>query len=74
MSSGESSRTVWHIGVLAVCLVAGLMVATAQRSAEENQLQVTESTRLSDLVRSAQANAEKVSADRDELAAQLDSL
>ncbi|MCX6474079.1 MULTISPECIES: DUF881 domain-containing protein [unclassified Rhodococcus (in: high G+C Gram-positive bacteria)] len=50
------------------------MVATAQRSAEENQLQVTESTRLSDLVRSAQANAEKVSADRDELAAQLDSL
>ena len=48
------------------------MVATAQRSAEENQLQVTESTRLSDLVRSAQANAEKVSADRDELAAQLD--
>jgi uncharacterized protein YlxW (UPF0749 family) len=74
VSSGESSRTVWHIGVLAVCLVAGLMVATAQRSAEENQLQVTESTRLSDLVRSAQANAEKVSADRDELAAQLDSL
>lgn len=57
-----------------MCLVAGLMVATAQRSAEENQLQVTDSTRLSDLVRSAQASADEVSARRDELAAQLDAL
>ena len=57
-SRNTGSRTFWRVGVLVVCLVAGLMAATATRSAEENQLQVTDSTRLSDLVRSAQANAD----------------
>lgn len=68
------TQNLWRVGVLVVCLVAGLMVATAQRSAEENQLQVTDSTRLSDLVRSAQANASDVSATRDQLSAQLNAL
>ncbi|WP_254922994.1 DUF881 domain-containing protein [Rhodococcus sp. OK302] len=68
------TQNLWRVGVLVVCLVAGLMVATAQRSAEENQLQVTDSTRLSDLVRSAQASAADVSATRDQLSAQLNAL
>ncbi|WP_424809249.1 DUF881 domain-containing protein [Rhodococcus sp. 27YEA15] len=74
MAETESSRTLWRIGALVVCLVAGLMVATAQRSAEENQLQVADSTRLSDLVRSAQANADEVTAQRDSLSAQVNAL
>ena len=73
-SRNTGSRTFWRVGVLVVCLVAGLMVATASRSAEENQLQVTDSTRLSDLVRSAQADADGISATRDELSAQLNAL
>ena len=74
MSQRGVTQNLWRVGVLVVCLVAGLMVATAQRSAEENQLQVTDSTRLSDLVRSAQANAADVSATRDQLSAQLNAL
>lgn len=50
------------------------MVSTAARSAEENQLQVADGTRLSDLVRSAQVDADGVSSSRDELSAQLNAL
>lgn len=57
-----------------VCLVAGLLVATTREVSHGNEIRAGDSTRLSDLVRNAQAETDEVAATRDELAAQVESL
>ncbi|MFZ2172762.1 MAG: DUF881 domain-containing protein [Rhodococcus sp. (in: high G+C Gram-positive bacteria)] len=64
----------WRISVLVVCLVAGLLVATTREVSHGNEIRAGDSTRLSDLVRNAQAETDEVAATRDELAAQVESL
>lgn len=64
----------WRFAVLAVCLIAGLLLATTREASQGNELRAGDSTRLSDLVRNAQAKSDEVAQTRDRLAAQVDSL
>ncbi|MCQ4119506.1 DUF881 domain-containing protein [Rhodococcus tibetensis] len=64
----------WRIAVLVVCLVAGVLVATTREVSHGNEIRAGDSTRLSDLVRNAQAETEDVAQTRDRLAAQVESL
>ncbi|NLG55998.1 MAG: DUF881 domain-containing protein [Rhodococcus sp.] len=66
--------TGWRILVLVVCVVAGLLVATTREVSAGNEIRARDTTRVSDLVRSAQANADEASAERDALAAQVEQL
>ncbi|CAM3194802.1 DUF881 domain-containing protein [Prescottella defluvii] len=64
----------WPIAVLVVCLVAGLLLATTRQVSHGNEIRAADSTRLSDLVRSAQVEADAAARARDELAAQVQDL
>ncbi|WP_084721831.1 DUF881 domain-containing protein [Rhodococcus marinonascens] len=64
----------WKIAVLGVCLAAGLLVSTTGVASHGNELRAGDSTRLSDLVRNAQAKTEAASDTRDQLAAQVETL
>ncbi|MDV7246078.1 MULTISPECIES: DUF881 domain-containing protein [Rhodococcus] len=64
----------WRIAVLVVCLVAGLLVATTREVSHGNEIRAGDSTRLSDLVRNAQAETDDVAETRDRLAAEVESL
>lgn len=64
----------WSIAVLVVCLVAGLLLATTREVSHGNELRATDSTRLSDLVRRAQHDADAAAATRDDLAAHVEQL
>ncbi|QHE66566.1 DUF881 domain-containing protein [Rhodococcus sp. WAY2] len=64
----------WRIAVLVVCLVAGLLVATTRQVSHGNEIRAGDSTRLSDLVRNAQAETDDVAETRDRLAAEVESL
>lgn len=60
--------------MLVVCLVAGLLVATTREVSHGNEIRAGDSTRLSDLVRNAQAETDDVAETRDRLAAEVQSL
>jgi uncharacterized protein YlxW (UPF0749 family) len=64
----------WRIAVLVACLVAGLLVATTREVSHGNEIRAGDSTRLSDLVRNAQAETDDVAETRDRLAAEVESL
>ncbi|PTR25686.1 uncharacterized protein YlxW (UPF0749 family) [Rhodococcus sp. OK519] len=65
---------VWSIAVLVVCLVAGLLIATTREVSHGNEIRAADSTRLSDLVRQAQAEVDRAASSRDALAAQVEEL
>ena len=69
-----SGSTGWRILVLVVCVVAGLLIATTREVSAGDEIRARDSTRVSDLVRNAQAKADEVGEVRDQLAAQVDSL
>ncbi|PTR44576.1 uncharacterized protein YlxW (UPF0749 family) [Rhodococcus sp. OK611] len=64
----------WKICVPVVCVVTGLLLATTRAVSEGNELRRGDTTRLSDLVRSAQADVDDAAGVRDGLAAQLAAL
>ncbi len=64
----------WIVCVPIVLLVAGLLFATTRAVSEGNELRRGDTTRLSDLVRVAQADLDRVTVQRDALAAQVKDL
>lgn len=71
MSDGKVTRLVWGSATLVVCLVAGLLLGTTRGVSDGNELRVSDSPRLSDLVRAAQSEAEQLAEARDGLAAEV---
>ncbi|MGW0042203.1 DUF881 domain-containing protein [Rhodococcus sp. NPDC003348] len=74
MTEGVRRSRLWLVGVPIVCLVAGLLFATAREVSAGDELRRGDTTRLSDLVRAAQGDLDRVTADRDGLVAQVDAL
>lgn len=60
--------------MLGVCLVAGFLVSTTGVASHGSEIRAGDSTRLSDLVRNAQAKIEMAADTRDQLAADVESL
>lgn len=65
-------RTAWRLGVPLVCLLAGVLLATTHGVSGGSEIRRSDSPRLVDLVREAQQSVERLSAQRDALAAQVD--
>ena len=65
-------RTAWRFGVPAVCLLAGLLLATTHGVSGGTDNRRGDSPRLVDLVREAQEAVDRLSAQRDALATQVD--
>lgn len=75
--AGEGRRrvsTFWKVCVPVVCLVTGLLFATTREVSAGDELRRGDTTRMSDLVRGAQADVDRVSDQRDALASQVESL
>lgn len=66
-------RSRWRFGVPVVCLLAGLLLATTHLVSAGREIRGSDSPRLVDLVHEAQASVDRLSAQRDALAAQIDS-
>lgn len=64
----------WLVCVPIVCLVAGLLFATTREVSAGNELRRGDTPRLSDLVRAAQSDLDRATADRDALVARVDAL
>jgi uncharacterized protein YlxW (UPF0749 family) len=65
-------RTAWRFGVPAVCLLAGLLLATTHGVSGGTDIRRSDSPRLVDLVREAQQAVDRLSAQRDALVTQVD--
>lgn len=64
----------WRVLVLVACLVAGLLISTTREVSSGIELRAGDSTRLSDLVRTAQQKVDEVAATRDDLADRVESM
>ncbi|OOL28081.1 membrane protein, partial [Rhodococcus rhodochrous] len=71
MSDGRARALGWTAAALAVCLLAGLLLGTTRGVSDGAELRVSDSARLSDLVRAAQAKADELAATRDDLAGRV---
>jgi uncharacterized protein YlxW (UPF0749 family) len=67
-----SRRSAWRIGVPVVCLLAGTLLGTTHGVSGGGEIRRSDSPRLVDLVREAQQSVDRLSAQRDSLAKQLD--
>lgn len=65
-------RSVWRFGVPAVCLCAGLLLATTHTVSKGAEIRSSDAPRLVDLVREAQQSVNRLADQRDSLVAQLD--
>jgi uncharacterized protein YlxW (UPF0749 family) len=65
-------RTAWRFGVPAVCLLAGLLLATTHGVSGGTDIRRSDSPRLVDLVREAQQAVDRLSAQRDTLVTQVE--
>ncbi|MCV7224388.1 DUF881 domain-containing protein [Mycolicibacterium elephantis] len=66
-------RSAWRFGVPAVCLLAGILLAATHGVSGGDEIRRSDAPRLVDLVRETQQSVERLSAERDALAAALDS-
>lgn len=66
--NAPATKHVWHVLVLVVCLVVGILLATTRQSSRGDEIRRSDTTRLSSLVSSAQDGAEEAATLRDELA------
>jgi uncharacterized protein YlxW (UPF0749 family) len=64
--------SLWRFGVPAVCLCAGLLLATTHTVSKGAEIRGSDAPRLVDLVREAQQSVDRLAGQRDSLAAQLD--
>lgn len=74
MSDGRARALGWTAAALAVCLLAGLLLGTTRGVSDGEELRVSDSARLSDLVRAAQAMSDELAATRDDLAGRVTEL
>jgi uncharacterized protein YlxW (UPF0749 family) len=69
----DSHRSRWRYGVPIVCLLAGLLLAATHGVSGGGEIRRSDSPRLVDLVREAQQSVDRLGAQRDALATQIDS-
>src|SRR4051812_35111284 len=69
--SGRKSP--WRLGVPAVCLCAGLLLAATHTVSKGGEIRRSDAPRLVDLVREAQQAVDRMTAERDALVTQIDS-
>ncbi len=62
----------WRIGVPIVCLLAGLLLAATHGVSGGDEIRRSDAPRLVDLVREAQQSVDRLTAERDALAGQID--
>jgi uncharacterized protein YlxW (UPF0749 family) len=65
-------RTTWRFGVPLVCLLAGLLLAATHDVAGGDEIRRSDAPRLVDLVREAQHSVDRLTAQRDTLASEVD--
>ncbi|MGK2881297.1 MAG: DUF881 domain-containing protein [Mycobacterium sp.] len=65
-------RPAWPVGVPAVCLAAGLLLAATHGAAGGDEIRGSDAPRLVDLVRDAQIAVDRLTAQRDAMVAQID--
>lgn len=65
--------SVWRFGVPVVCLLAGLLLAATHDVSGGDDIRRSDAPRLVDLVRETQQSVDRLSAQRDSLATQIDS-
>lgn len=65
-------RSLWRFGVPAVCLCAGLLLATTHTVSGGDEIRRSDAPRLVDLVREAQQSTDRLTARRDALAGELE--
>jgi uncharacterized protein YlxW (UPF0749 family) len=69
----QTRRSPWSFGVPLVCLLAGLLLAATHAVSGGAEIRRSDAPRLVDLVRETQAAVNRLKAERDELAAKIDS-
>lgn len=67
------TRSPWRVGVPLVCLLAGLLLSATHGVSRGGEIRRSDAPRLVDLVREAQSSVDRLGADRDSLAARIDS-
>lgn len=72
--STDSSETRWWVLAVAVCAVVGLLLGTTRHASDGNELRGGDTTRLADLVDSAQRSSDDALRSRDALEQQVDLL
>ena len=70
--TSDAARSPWRWGVPVVCLLAGLLLAATHGVSGGTEIRSSDSPRLVDMVREAQAGVERLNAQRDALAGQID--
>jgi uncharacterized protein YlxW (UPF0749 family) len=65
-------RTAWRFGVPAVCLLAGVLLATTHGVSRGTEIRRSDSPRLVDLVREAQQAVDRLGHERDALVTEVD--
>jgi uncharacterized protein YlxW (UPF0749 family) len=65
-------RTAWRFGVPAVCLAAGLLLGATHGVSAGGEIRRSDAPRLVDLVREAQRSVDRLTAERDALAPQIE--
>ncbi|QEN11857.1 DUF881 domain-containing protein [Mycolicibacterium sp. ELW1] len=68
-----AQRSPWRFGVPVVCLLAGVLLAATHGVSGGSEIRRSDSPRLVDLVHDAQQSVDRLSAQRDALASQIDS-
>jgi uncharacterized protein YlxW (UPF0749 family) len=69
----DASRSPWRFGVPMVCLLAGLLLAATHGVSGGAEIRRSDAPRLVDLVREAQLSVNQLTAERDQLANEIDS-
>ncbi|MFN8229166.1 MAG: DUF881 domain-containing protein [Mycobacterium sp.] len=72
VGTSDAARSPWRWGVPVVCLLAGLLLAATHGVSGGTEIRSSDSPRLVDMVREAQAGVERLNAQRDALAGQID--
>ncbi len=72
-SSAGGKRSPWRFGVPLVCLLAGALLATTHSVSGGGEIRRSDAPRLVDLVHEAQNSVDRLSAQRDLLAGEIDS-
>lgn len=72
MNRPATRRSAWRFGVPAVCLCAGVLLATTHTVAAGGDIRRSDAPRLVDLVRESQGSVDRLTAERDALVTALD--
>jgi uncharacterized protein YlxW (UPF0749 family) len=72
MTESERKPTAWRFGVPLVCLLAGVLLAATHGVSGGDEIRRSDAPRLVDLVREAQQSVDRLTAQRDNLVAAID--